>query len=311
MPSFTFSLYPVPPFRLDLTAWALRRRPDNRTDRFDKGTYSRILSVGDTPVEVSVSQKGASKEPRVKVHVSGVRFTKTAQSQIAATIEKAFGMRTDLSRFYGIAKHDPRLGLLADKFLGLKPPRFPTAFEAAVNGIACQQLSLNVGIMLLNRLSEACALCVHSDSSLHHAFPRPQDLVKLSVVDLRGLGFSTRKAQFLLELARAVTTGELDLEGLAALGRQEAIECLTRWRGIGRWTAEYVLLRGLGDLSAFPGDDVGGRNRLRSWLGIKRPLSYEDVQIVTSKWKPYPGLIYFHLLLDGLSKEGYVSQNEP
>ncbi len=215
-------------------------------------------------------------------------------------------MRADLSAFYVTAKHDPHLASLADRFRGLKPPRFPTAFEAAVNAIACQQLSLNVGILLLNRLSEASALFVHSDSGPRYAFPRPQDIVKLSIGDLRRLGFSIRKAQYLLDLARAIAAGELDLERLAALPRQEAIESLVHLKGIGRWTAEYVLLRGLGDLSAFPGDDVGGKNKLRRWLGIRRTLTYEGVQKVTSKWKPYPGMIYFHLLLEGLSQEGYI-----
>jgi DNA-3-methyladenine glycosylase II len=304
MPSFTFSLDPVPPFSLDLTASALRRRPDNITDLFDQGTYSRVLVVGQTPVEVSLSQEGTLGEDRVKVRVQG--STKTARPYIAAIVVRMFGMRLDLSGFYTLAGQDPDLSRLAGKFPGLKPPRFPTAFEAAVNGIACQQLSLNVGILILNRLSRACAPSLETSTGLRHAFPRPQDCLKLSVADLRELGFSTKKAGFLLGLANAIVAGELDLEGLAALKRQEAIERLTRLKGIGRWTAEYILLRGFGDLSGFPGDDVGGRNKLRTWLGIDRPLSYEDVEQVTLKWRPYSGLVYFYLLLDGLSQRGYI-----
>ncbi len=308
MAAFTFTLYPVPPFRLDLTAWALRRRPDNQIDVFDRGRYSRVLPVGETAVEVSLSQDGPPADARVEVRVQGVRRSGGRQSQIAATVEQMLGMRTDLSRFYAVARRDARLGSLAQRFIGLKPPRFPTLFEAMINGIACQQLSLNVGVLLLNRLCEACGLSVRAASGVRHAFPRPEDLLKLDVKDLRALGFSTRKAEFLLDLSRAVRAGELNLEALAAMDRPHAVDGLTRLRGIGRWTAEYVLLRGLGDLSVFPGDDVGGRSKLRRWLGIREPLSYEKVQEVTSKWRPYQGMIYFHLLLDGLSEQGYIAE---
>ena len=307
MPSFLFSLDPVAPFRLDLTAWALRRRPSNRIDRLDRGVYRRIIAVGHVPVEVTVSQPAGGERPRVEVHVKGIGRTKRVELSVATAIRKMFGMTIDLSRFYQIAEQDSRLGPLATGFLGLKPPRFPSVFEATVNAIACQQLSLDVGILLLNRLSEACAPSVLSDTGDRlHAFPRPRDLLELRLTDLRAMGFSTRKAEFLLDLAEATEAGGLDLEGFAALGRQEAMERLMRIRGIGRWTAEYVLLRGTGDLSAFPGDDVGGRNKLRHLLQLGEPLSYEAVRKITSRWDPYPGFVYFHLLLDDLARKGHV-----
>ncbi|OPY61092.1 MAG: DNA-3-methyladenine glycosylase [Syntrophorhabdaceae bacterium PtaU1.Bin034] len=265
--------------------------------------------MGAKAVEVSVSQPASSESADIQVHVRGTGPTKGAESVVTALLGKTLGIRQDLSGFYAIARNDPRLGSLAARFFGLKPPRFPTVFEAVVNGIACQQLSLNVGITLLNRLSEACALSfVDGRGDSRYAFPRPQDLLKLRITDFRKMGFSTRKAEFLLGLADAVSAGRIDVERLAAVDRKTAMESLVNIRGIGRWTAEYVLLRGVGDLSAFPGDDVGGRNKLGRWLGIGGPLSYDAVQKVTSKWRPFPGLIYFHLLLDELARQGYIEE---
>lgn len=305
MPSFTFSLESAPPFRLDLTAWALRRLPVNRIDRIERGVYSRTIMVKDNPVGVFLSQPAG--KAHIEVCVRGDRRTKTGQSYVAATVEKMLGMRIDLSQFYAVARPDPLLGPLAERFLGLKPPRFPTVFEGVVNGIACQQLSLNVGLTLLNRLCEACAPSVHlEEGETRYAFPRPQDLLKLSIGDFRGMGFSAKKGEFLLAVARDMDTGRLDLETLATLDRERALEFLTNIRGIGRWTAEYVLLRGIGDLSAFPGDDVGGRNKLKRWLGMEERLSYETVQKITSRWAPFPGFIYFHLLLDELARKGHI-----
>ncbi len=82
---------------------------------------------------------------------------------------------------------------------------------------------------------------------------------------------------------------------------REAVERLEQLRGVGRWTAEYVLLRGLGRWHLFPGDDVGARNNLSRWLKLRKPLDYPRVKRVLARWEGYGGLIYFHLLLDRLT----------
>jgi DNA-3-methyladenine glycosylase II len=110
-----------------------------------------------------------------------------------------------------------------------------------------------------------------------------------------------------MELSHAIVERGLDLEALATLRDEEALAQLLRWKGVGRWTAEYVLLRGLGRLHVFPGDDVGARNNLQRWLGLKKPLDYEGTRRTLAKWKPYAGFIYFHLLLDGLADAGVLT----
>jgi DNA-3-methyladenine glycosylase II len=80
-------------------------------------------------------------------------------------------------------------------------------------------------------------------------------------------------------------------------------------RGVGRWTAEYALLRGLGRLHVFPGDDVGARKNLGRWLNRHEPLDYAGVQAATQKWQPFAGLVYFHLLLANLAEHGILSES--
>jgi DNA-3-methyladenine glycosylase II len=82
---------------------------------------------------------------------------------------------------------------------------------------------------------------------------------------------------------------------------------LTGLRGIGRWTAEYVMLRGLSRLHVFPGDDVGARNKLERLLGTRRRLDYEAVRELLARWQPYAGVVYFCLLLDSLSEAGVIT----
>lgn len=300
MKEIDFTLRPVQPFRLDLTVWALRRRPNNTMDRWEEGIYRRTLIIGAMPVQVAVTQQKA----KLAVTVTGASLSSRTQADVTAALDRLLGLRVDLRKFYRVASQETKLHRLARRFLGMKPPRFPSVFEALVNAIACQQLSLTVGIALLNRLTERYGLGSLSEG---RAFPRPDDLDKVEVQALRALGYSRSKGQTVIDAARAMREGTLDPDGFTAMDDPETINRLMELRGVGRWTAEYTLLRGLGRIHQFPGDDVEAQKGLHRWLRLKRPPNYDHVHRVLRKWRPYAGLIYFHLLLDGLDRRGWVT----
>jgi DNA-3-methyladenine glycosylase II len=293
------SLRPVMPFRLDLTVWALRRRAQNAVDLWSNDTYRRVLAVNDQPVLVEVTQK----KTKLYVTLTGPNLCTAVRQKTTLALERLLGIRRDLSKFYNFASHHPRLNKLATQFRGLKPPRFASVFEGIVNGISCQQLSLTVGIIILNRLAQRCGL---SSGPGMYAFPRPEDVARVNESDLRLLGYSRNKARALIELSGSIIEGRLDLGELERLDNQECFERLVALRGVGRWTAEYVLLRGLGRTNVFPGDDVGARNNLERWLHLRKKLDYDRVQRVLSKWKDYGGFIFLHLLLKSLDDGGYL-----
>lgn len=296
------SLQPLSPFRLGLTAWVLRRLPINLMDRWDNHAYSRTIVLDETPAELTVVQTGTALRPRLDVTIEGVRATRTNESVVRAMMERLLGLRIDLSGFYRAVRRDRYLADLAERFIGFKPPRFPTVFEALVNGVACQQLSLTVGITLLNRLCETYG----RPRGRHHAFAQSADLVNASPEFLRQLGFSTRKAQYILDAAQAIEQGRLDLESLRDLDDASAVSQLRQLPGIGRWTAEYIALRGLGKIDVLPADDVGLQSKAHQWLGLTDRPDYEQVQRLLDRYQPYRGLVYFHLLLDGLDRRGVL-----
>ncbi|HET6381904.1 MAG TPA: DNA-3-methyladenine glycosylase 2 family protein [Armatimonadota bacterium] len=296
-----FLLEPAPPFRLDLTVWALRRRPHNVVDRWDGETYRRTLTLSGVPVEVAVIQTGPLEAPRLRVTTHGAPLRFQEKQVVTEALERMLGCRIDLAEFYSLARGDAELGPLAQRFRGMKPPRFPSVFEGVVNGIACQQLTLTLGIHLLNRLAENYGLATADNSG--HAFPRPEDLGHVTPEMLRALGLSGQKSRAILELGRL---GAADMEHLTPLSDEEALVRLLKLRGVGRWTAEYVLLRSLGRLQVFPGDDVGARNSLQRWLGLTVPQDYTEVGRILARWQPYQGLVYLHLLLNGLMEAGHL-----
>lgn len=302
----TFLLRPVPPFRLDLTAWALRRRPRNQIDRWDGRAYRRVIVVAGLPIELAVWQEGSSEVPRLIVTATPPPRTPLEKRHVRSALDRLLGLRIDLSDWYRLAAGDARLRRLAEAFRGMKPPRFPTVFESVVNAFACQQLSLEVGLELLNRLATVSGVGFGPRRDTRNAFPAAHDMARLAPAKYRAIGFSHQKARALLELATAVTTGKLDLERLQREDDASVQQRLLALRGVGRWTAEYVMLRALGRLHVFPGDDVGARKRLGRWLERSRPLDYAGVNRAVRPWWPYAGLVYFHLLLDGLSQAGVV-----
>jgi DNA-3-methyladenine glycosylase II len=297
-----FRLTPAPPFRLDLTVWVLRRLPINQMDRWDGKTYRRVLMPGDTPVEVAVVQGGSARAPILTVTTPGARLGIKTREALVSTLDKMLGLSVDLRPWRRLARANQRLADLINPFVGFKPPRLPSVFETLVNGIACQQLSMQVGMHLLNRLCHAYGLKVGAN----HAFPRPVDLASASPVQLRRLGFSGSKSLVILTLARAATEGTLNLEDLAALDTAEALDRLIALKGIGRWTAQYVLLRGLGRLDVFPADDVGSQNKMQRWLRRTRRPDYEQMHRILTPWRPYRGLLYFYLLLNQQARQGLL-----
>jgi DNA-3-methyladenine glycosylase II len=293
------------PFRLDLTVWALRRRQRNAVDRWDDGRYSRVIIADGDPVRLTVIQETAGAEPKLIVTVdSTTRIGERTRKETGLLIQKMFGLAVDLQPFYTLARDSPVIGPLAERFSGLRPPRFPTVFEGLINSIACQQVTLDLGIVLLNRLSERFGAQVVDQGTVLHAFPTPSDLADAPEESIRQLGFSRQKTRAIRELSIHVADSSLDLAMLEGATNQEAVAYLSGIRGIGRWSAEYVLLRGLGRLDTFPGDDVGAQNNVRRLFHLADKPTYDNIRQLTTPWHPYEGVVYFHLLLDKLRASG-------
>lgn len=103
-----------------------------------------------------------------------------------------------------------------------------------MNAIACQQLSLTVGIELLNRVATHCGPAIASSGAEQHAFPRAEDLLRVKAPTFRRLGFSYSKAHSLLALSRDIAAGRFKPEEVQSLDSSAAVERLMELRGVGR-----------------------------------------------------------------------------
>jgi len=168
-------------------------------------------------LEVGVAQTGSSGKPVLQVTANGSALPPDAKTFVTSALTRMLGTNVDMTEFYRFTEYQPKLHALALRFEGVKPPRFPSIFETLVNALACQQLSLTVGILLLNRLAEKYGRSIQKQGVVLHAFPDPENLAFLAPEALQTLGFSHQKARAIIELASAIAEKQLILDELRNL----------------------------------------------------------------------------------------------
>ena len=285
-PAARFHLPVAAPFRLDLTVAALRRLPANRVDVFDGERYLRAFSAPRGPVVWSIQYEG---DDHLDVRLYGA--VDEARSYLAL-VERMLAPSFDLGPFYRRAASGPELlASLVDRFRGLKPPRFGSLWESVLHAIPFQQLSLKSAMTVLGRRIEASSEPVEFEGRVLYPVPGPDRLLSLPAERIRATGLSGAKARALREAAKAIAGGTLDEISLEALDSSALAKKLRSLRGIGRWTAELILLRGFRRLDTFPTRDAGAAASLRSVLPGLDPAG------LLRQLGPFRGMLYDHLLL--------------
>jgi DNA-3-methyladenine glycosylase II len=283
--------YAIPvqaPYRLDLTVNVLQRLSSNRVDVLTpKGEYLRVLGTVAEPVIVHARQ--ATPET-LSILLEGDRRD---HPRLLALVRRMLGVEVDLTRFYHAASNIPWLHPLVLRMRGVRPPRYPTLWEACVNAIVFQQVSLVAASTIMGRLTLGLGVPVeHRGVRLYH-FPSIEQVQRSPDDLLRGAGLSAAKLATLRRVAEALEEGALDEARMEESPSPEAAGMLREIKGIGPWTAAVILLRGLGRLDVFPTNDTSVARNL-ALVGGAAP---QDVAAVLEALGPERGMLYYHLLL--------------
>jgi DNA-3-methyladenine glycosylase II len=198
----------------------------------------------------------------------------------------------DLRPFYRLAASHSVLGRITQELHGLKPMRPASLFEMLVIAITEQQISLAAAYRIRTRIIERFGDHVNG----LWAFPTQRRLSESSVADLMACGLSQRKAEYVKGVAYKVANGLLDLDQLEAMSDEDVRSLLLQVRGLGPWSADYFLVRGLSRPDRVPADDLGIRSIVGRYLGRGQRLSPQGTMRKLSSFKPYRGLAAFYLL---------------
>ena len=195
-----------------------------------------------------------------------------------------------------MAKADPALATLIEPLYGLRPTLAPTPFEMLVGSITAQQVNLSFAFACRARLVRRFGMPVKVGRETVWAFPEAARLAQASVRQLRALKYSTRKAEYIRDLARAVVAGTLDLEAVSAAESASVIAELTALRGLGRWTADWFLARCLGRGDVCPAGDLAVRKAFVHYYGRGRSLKEETIRRRARAWGEHQNLAVHYIL---------------
>ncbi len=287
----------VAPFRLDLTVSALRRLPSNLVDvyAFD-GRYVRACDDDGSSTITCVTQP---RDEALSVRIEG----DADRERVLARVRRMLGTDRELSHFYGQAEQISWLAPLVHRLRGIKPPRYPALWEACVNAVVFQQISLHAASAIMRRFIEAIGDHATFDGIPLAIFPEIERFLATSDDTLRATGLSAGKLSTLQRVAQAIRADTLNEDMLEAQSTAEAASLLRSIKGIGPWTAAVILLRGVGRLDAFPANDSGVAANLALVAGT--PL---DAEAIAEALGPQRGMLYFCLLLARLEARGEVGQ---
>jgi DNA-3-methyladenine glycosylase II len=226
----------------------------------------------------------AGREVRIEAAHGGV-VVEPLDEATQPVVERLLGLPFDLDAFRAFAAAEPVLAGLVDRFRGLRPPLAPDPFESLVTSITAQQISLFAAFAVRNRLIE------HFGERGRHAysFPTRERLARAREEELVALGFSRRKAEYVVSLARS----DLDLDALAALPDEDAKARIVAERGLGEWTADWFLARHLARPRAWPAGDLGLRKAVALFYGDA------EIRALGERLDPFQNLAA-HYLLAGL-----------
>jgi len=129
-----------------------------------------------------------------------------------------------------------------------------------------------------------------------YGFPEPATLARATVAELRSMQFTVRKAEYIVGLAQRVESGELDVDGLSACSNDEVVARVTAVRGLGRWTADWFLARGLGRGDVCPAGDLAVRKAFAHFYGRRRALSERAIRRRAATWGSHQNLAVHYLL---------------
>jgi DNA-3-methyladenine glycosylase II len=234
----------------------------------------------------------AGSEVRVEPAPLGVLVTQSHKGSgsrgAADEVGRLLGLPLDLEPFHAWAEPDVVLGPIVRALRGFRPTLNPQPFEALVIAITTQQISLRAAAAIRARFVERFGV----PHEVAWAFPTRERIASVRAADITAIGFSRRKAEYVIGLARS----DVDLDTLALLPDEEVIETLTTLPGLGRWTADWFLARHLARPRAWPAGDLGLRKAVSSFYADGRPLSIEEVRAMGERFAPYENVSAQYLL---------------
>ncbi len=261
----------------------------------------RLVQWHRRPIVVEFDFPATSRQ----VHVTGVDPTAKQRVNSAQTRSRGgdlrqlasfiWGLNDDLNKCYAVLRRDPSLAPLLRRNKGLRLMRTPDVYEALMMGVIGQQLSVASAAAIRRRLIMAVGDRVVARGREYRGYPSPTRLLAAGGRALRSAGISQPKVRYLQGIAELAATGGLDRRTFEGLDDETAIEQLMEIPGVGRWTAEMALMRGLGRSDIFPAGDLGLTVATQRLLRMRVRPTERQLRTLAARWKGWRSYVALYL----------------
>src|SRR5207245_6321085 len=190
----------------------------------------------------------------------------------------------DLRRCYAVLGRDPLIAPLLRRCAGLRMIHTPDLYEALLIAVVGQQVSVASAESIRRRLIAAVGDRVVRDETAYAGYPPPGRLLRTTPAALRAIGLSRQKARYVLEIAGRAAAGVLSAAAFDGLSDEQAMARLIEIPGVGRWTAEIALMRGLGRVDVFPAGDLGLGSAVQRLLRRRDRPPEDELRALADRW---------------------------
>ena len=276
----TIALHPRAPYNFAETLWFLDRNLDDCMHKVKEGLVLKALHTSKGPALFSVSSSGQELQIRI------LKGPGSIDEELISFVNEWFDLDRDLRPFYRLLEKDKDFAPLAKRYRGFKIVGIPDLFECLVWCIAGQQINLSFAYTLKRRLVEKWGDKITFKGEHHYLFPFPEILASIPVEEYRKMQFTTRKAEYIIGIARAFSEKKLSKDLLNDLDSEEKmLSFLLSFRGIGQWSGNYALMKSMRAMHRVPFGDAGVNQALTKFKGL--PKSGDEA--VKKVFSPFPG----------------------
>lgn len=284
-------------FRFSAVLRYLARSDDECLHRVYGNRVVKAMPFSRGPCLVEI---GTEKENRLTIRLlQQAPDPEQALAEAGAEVSEWFGLDEDLSGFYALAEKDPLLGKAVAQNRGLRIVGRTDLFEALTWAITGQQIALAFACQLKRRFVTAFGTKLEHDGETYWLFPEPARIAELPPEALTDLKLSRQKTEAILTTARLMADGTLTKARIREIGEEAGIEAaeqlLTAQRGVGPWTAHYVLLHCLRMPDAFPIGDAGLHNAVKKLQGLDRKPTRAELLRLAEAWTGWRACATFYL----------------
>jgi DNA-3-methyladenine glycosylase II len=288
----------VTPYDFDLSV-SIFSDGDRQIRKYEDGKFWQVITIDGKLVLVTVKALGTVDHPKLSVELrSDHRISENDRGKARKIVSTLLNLGFDLKPFYKHARNDKTLTGLIQRLRGLKSPTTPTVYEALIDSIVEQQISLAVAHVLETKLIKTFGQALKLKNEVYYAYPTARKLASASIEQLRGRGLSLRKAEYIKGVSKMITSGKLNLESFKGYSDvQKIIKELDGIRGVGIWTAELTVIRGMQKHEVIPADDLGLRRVISHYYFGDRKISSQEARRIAEKWGKWKGLAAFYLIM--------------